>query len=45
MEHECDTTGDFGIIRPINTEGSYLEPDTRWRFGYFEAIKEVFTKE
>ena len=27
------------------TEGSYLEPDTHWRFGYLEAIKEVFTKE
>ena len=27
------------------TEGSYLEPDTRWRFGYLEEIKEVFSKE
>ena len=27
------------------TEGSYLEPDTHWRFGYLDAIKEVFTKE
>ncbi len=27
------------------TEGSYLEPDTHWRFGYLEAIREVFTKE
>jgi hypothetical protein len=24
------------------TEGSYLEPDTRNRFGYLKAIKEVF---
>ena len=24
------------------TEGSYLEPDERWGFGYLEAIKEVF---
>ena len=27
------------------TEGSYLEPDTHWRFGYLEEIKEVFSKE
>jgi hypothetical protein len=24
------------------TEGSYLEPDTHFKFGYLEAIKEVF---
>lgn len=24
------------------TEGSYLEPDTKWGFGYLEAIKRVF---
>ena len=27
------------------TEGSYLEPDTHFKFGYLEAIKEVFSKE
>ena len=27
------------------TEGSYLEPDEFWRFGYLEAIKKVFAKE
>lgn len=27
------------------TEGSYLEPDTHYKFGYLEAIKEVFSKE
>ena len=27
------------------TEGSYLEPDEHWRFGYLDAIKDVFTKE
>ena len=24
------------------TEGSYLEPDTKWGFGYLEAVKKVF---
>ena len=24
------------------TEGSYLEPDTRFKFGYLEAVKRVF---
>ena len=24
------------------TEGSYLEPDEKWGFGYLEAVKEVF---
>ena len=24
------------------TEGSYLEPDTYWRFGYLEAVRRVF---
>ena len=24
------------------TEGSYLEPDTKNKFGYLEAVKEVF---
>ena len=27
------------------TEGSYLEPDTHFKFGYLEAVKEVFSKE
>ena len=27
------------------TEGSYLEPDTHFKFGYLESIKEVFSKE
>ena len=27
------------------TEGSYLEPDTVNKYGYLEAIKEVFGKE
>jgi hypothetical protein len=23
------------------SEGSYLEPDTLWKYGYLEAVKEV----
>lgn len=24
------------------SEGSYLEPDTRWKYGYLEAVRDVF---
>jgi hypothetical protein len=24
-------------------EGSYLEPDMRWRYGYLEAVKKVMS--
>ena len=27
------------------TEGSYLEPDTKWGFGYLDAVKRVFNEQ
>jgi hypothetical protein len=43
-----DTHPDQPKLMTINAwnewaEGSYLEPDTTYRFGYLEAIKDVFT--
>ena len=46
----CDANTPEGFPRLVTvnswnewTEGSYLEPDTRFGFGYLEAVKRVFT--
>ena len=47
----CDRNTAEGTPRLITvnswnewTEGSYLEPDTHFKFGYLEAVKRVFIK-
>ena len=47
----CDRNTAEGTPRLITvnswnewTEGSYLEPDTHFKFGYLEAVKRVFMK-